>query len=327
MADSQTDPTARPAAKKPRLGRGLSALIVNSAIPPAEGQYAAQDTAPAADRPAASADQPREIPLDQIAPNPYQPRQQFSDKHIAELAESIRTQGVLQPLLVAPLAETDGQRPYAVVAGERRLRAARHAQLETVPCVIRQATPQQMLEWAMIENIQREDLNPVEQARAYRDYMDRFGLTQAQVAERLGQPRATVANYLRLLDLSDAVQQLLLTDELTFGHAKVLAGLAGQPVKQLALAKRAARNSLSVRQLEGLIASTRPDAPPAKAARGKADKPAYIRDLQDQLTRHVGTKVTIAPSRAKNTGKLVIEYYSLDDFDRIVGSLGVTLDT
>ena len=327
MADSKTDRTAHPARKKPRLGRGLSSLIVNSAVPPAQGQYAAEHAAPLAARPAAPAEPPREIKLDQIAPNPYQPRQQFSDEHIAELAESIRAQGVLQPLLVAPLAEPDGDRAFAVVAGERRLRAARQAELKTVPCVVRQATPQQMLEWAMIENIQREDLNPVEQARAYRDYMDRFSLTQAQVAERLGQPRATVANYLRILDLSDPVQQLLLADELTFGHAKVLAGLAGQPARQLALAKRAARNSLSVRQLEGLIASTRPDAPPVKAGRSRADKPAYIRDLQDQLTRHIGTKVTIAPGRAKDTGKVVIDYYSLDDFDRIVHGFGVTLDS
>jgi ParB family chromosome partitioning protein len=327
MADSKSDRTARPARKKPRLGRGLSSLIVNSATTPDDGQYAADDAAPAAARPATPAEQPREIQLDQIAPNPYQPRQQFSDEHIAELAQSIRAQGVLQPLLVAPLAEPDGDRAFAVVAGERRLRAARKAELETVPCVVRQATPEQMLEWAMIENIQREDLNPVEQARAYRDYMDRFGLTQAHVAERLGQPRATVANYLRLLDLSDAVQQLLLADELTFGHAKVLAGLAGQPAKQLALAKKTARNSLSVRQLEGLIASTRPDAPPARTGRSKADKPAYIRDLQDQLTRHVGTKVTITPGRAKDTGRLIIDYYSLDDFDRIVSSLGANIDS
>jgi len=326
MADSQTDPTARPTSKKPRLGRGLSALIVNSAAPPAQGQYAAEDAASAAHRPAAPADQPREIPIDQIAANPYQPRQEFSDEHIAELAESIRAQGVLQPLLVAP-AEGGADRPFAVVAGERRLRAARQAGLETVPCLVRQATPQQMLEWAMIENIQREDLNPVEQARAYRDYMDRFHLTQSQVAERLGQARPTVANYLRLLDLADAVQQLLLGDQLTFGHAKVLAGLAGQPAKQLALAKKAARNSLSVRQLEGLVTSMRPDAASPKAGRSRADKPAYIRDLQDQLTRHIGTKVTIAPGRAKDTGKVVIEYYSLDDFDRILGSLGVTVDS
>ena len=326
MADSHTEQTARPARKKPRLGRGLSSLIVNSAPPPADGQYAAGDATPAAARPAASADRPREIPLDQIAPNPYQPRQQFSDEHIAELAESIRAQGVLQPLLVAPLAGADGQRPFVVVAGERRLRAAAQAELPTVPCVVRQATPQQMLEWAMIENIQREDLYAVELARAYRDYMDRFGLTQAQVAERLGQARATIANYLRILDLSDAVQQLLLDDQLTFGHAKVLAGLAGQPARQLALAKKAARNSLSVRQLEGLAAATRTDAP-AKTTRSQADKSVYIRDLQDQLTRHVGTKVTITPGRAKDTGKLTIDYYSLDDFDRIVASLGVTLDS
>ncbi len=327
MADTQTDKTPRASKKKPRLGRGLASLIVNSTSPPADGQYAPTGT----DTPAAPATnqadgQPREIPLNQITPNPYQPRQQFDDQHIAELARSIGEQGILQPLLVAPA--TDGEaRPFVLIAGERRLRAAALADLVTVPCVVRQATPQQMLEWAIIENIQREDLNPVEQARAYRDYMDRFGLTQAQVAERLGQPRATIANYLRLLDLSDAVQKMLLADQLTFGHAKVLAGLAGQPEKQLAIAKMVARKGLSVRQLEGIVAAARTDVAKARSGRSRADKPAYIRDLQDQLTRQVGTKVDITPGRAKDTGKLTIEYYSLDDFDRIVGNLGVKLDS
>ena len=327
MANSRTDQTVGSTHKKPRLGRGLSSLIVNSAPPPPDGQYVAEDAAPAAVQPATPADQPREIPLDQIAPNPYQPRQQFSDQRIAELAESIRTQGVLQPLLVAPTTETGSARPFVLIAGERRLRAASHAKLPAVPCLVRQATPQQMLEWAMIENIQREDLNPVEQARAYRDYMDRFNLTQAQVAERLGQPRGTVANYLRLLDLSDAVQQMLLADDLTFGHAKVLAGLAGHPARQLALARKAARKGLSVRQLEGMIAVAHPGGRPDKPHRSRPDKPAYIQDLQDQLARQVGTKVTITPGRAKDTGKLIIDYYSLDDFDRIVAGLGVKLDS
>jgi len=321
MAKSQTHRTASPTHKKPRLGRGLSSLIVNSAPQAAEGQYVptvqAQPT-----------DQPRQVRIDQIAPNPYQPRQQVNNEHIAELAQSIRTQGVLQPLLVAPAQEASSDRPFVLVAGERRLRAAGLARLETVPCVIRNASPQQMLEWAMVENIQREDLNPVDQARGYRDYIDRFGLTQAQLAERLGKPRATVANYLRILDLSDAIQQMLLADELTFGHAKVLAGLAGQPTRQLSLAKNVVSKGLSVRQLEGMVAAAQQqggDPPPA--ARTRATKAPYMLDLEGQLTRQVGTKVTIHPGRSKDTGKLVIDYYSLDDFDRIVTSLGVKLQS
>jgi len=190
-----------------------------------------------------------------------------------------------------------------------------------VPCVIRQASRRQILEWAIIENIQRADLNPIEKARAYQDYIDRFHLTQADAAERLGQPRTTVANYIRLLELHDDIQKMLIDGALSFGHAKILAGLAGQADKQLALANKIIAEGLTVRDLERLLAPPAPS--PAAEPKPATLKPAYIRDLEERLTHAVGTRVAIQQARAKNKGKIVIEYYSLDDFDRITSSLGL----
>jgi len=320
---------------KPRLGRGLSSLIVNSAdLPTDDGEYqhvtglppvAEPDKQPLT-VPAAPAG-PQEIPVGEIAPNPYQPRRRFSDQELGELTESIRQQGVLQPLLVAKAADADANHPYVLIAGERRLRASQTVGLASVPCVVREATPQQMLEWAIVENIQRADLNPIERAAAYREYMDRFSLSQSDAAQRLGQPRTTVANHLRLLDLQAPLQQMLIDGALTFGHAKVLASLTGAPEKQLALARRTVSASLSVRQLEGLVAAVMAeDGSPAKAKRAAAAKPPHVRELEDDLTRLAGTRVTIQPGRAKNTGRVSIDYYSLDDFDRISAMLGYKSD-
>jgi len=311
---------------KPRLGRGLSSLINNSVqtAPPVEEQGEARE-AYRAEPPAESkpAGRPLSIPLKDISPNPYQPRRKFNAEHLAELADSIRQQGVLQPLVVAECGDGEA-RPYVLIAGERRLRAAEMAGLDAVPCVLKEASRRQMLEWALIENIQREDLNPVERAQAYQDYMDRFSLTQAEAGERLGIARATIANHLRLLDLSDECQQMLLDGLLTFGHAKVLAGLA-LPL-QLRLARRAAGEALSVRQLEQLAQKAhgrREDAPPRQAP-GKAP---YLVDVENQLSQAVGTKVAVVPGRSKNTGRIVIDFYGLDDFDRIVERLGARLDS
>jgi ParB family chromosome partitioning protein len=316
------DKQAKHVQPRPRLGRGLSSLIANSAELSADDDRTYQHVTglppvKAAPR-AAPVGQPREIPLDDIAPNPFQPRRQFNPDELAELTESIVRQGVVQPLIVAK-GQEGAERPYVMIAGERRLRAARQAGLTTVPCVIRQATGQQMLEWALIENIQRADLNPLERAQAYRDYMDRFNLTQSEAAERLGQPRATVANYLRVLDLGDETQRMLIEGALTFGHAKLLAGLA-DPARQLRLSRKVVKGCLSVRQLESLIAE---GASPEAAPRVPRAKAPYIADLEQRLTQAVGSRVTIHPGRAKHSGRIVIEYYSLDDFDRIAGALGL----
>ena len=310
--------------KKPRLGRGLSSLIADSAVARAENvPHRYVSAAVPAELPPGQGE-PVEIPIESIAPNPYQARRDFKEAELTDLANSIVQQGILQPIIIAP-AEGDVGKPYSLIAGERRLRAAKQADLQKVPCIIRQASRQQMLEWALIENIHRADLNPVERAEAYRDYMDRFGLTQAQAAERLGQPRATLANYLRILDLPDVIHEMLLVGSLSLGHAKVLAGLAGQEERQVALARRVTAMSLSVRELEQLAASP----PGASAVRLAAPQPkskaAYLLDIERQLTTAIGTQVVIKPGRARNTGKIIIEYHSIDEFDRITGTLGVEI--
>ena len=321
---------------KPRLGRGLSSLIGNLTAQPAADEHyesaetpqpisAATLTPPAAAAEPMATGKPLEIAVDQIAPNPYQPRREFDPEELAELTDSIATQGILQPLIVAPADEEESY-DYILIAGERRLRAARLADLMTVPCVVRSASRQEMFEWALIENIQRSDLNAVERAEAYRDYMNRFDLTQVDAAERLGQARATVANYLRILDLHESIQKMLLGGELTFGHAKVLAALAGDVTRQTALARRAVAKGLSVRQLEGLIAAVQ-TARPEPATTPRTTKPPYLVDLEEQLTHTVGTRVSIKPSRAKNTGRLIIDYYNLEDFDRITASLGLNVES
>jgi len=330
MAD-ETNPSRKDPRKKPRLGRGLSGLIINSTEPAQASDYQPVPSQPVAAVPPqtpAPGEKLREIPLDHLAPNPYQPRQDFDEQEMASLADSIRSQGMLQPLVVAQSSDPSAEQPFILVAGERRLRAARRAGLTTAPCVIRPATAQQMLEWALIENIHRADLNPVERADAYRTYIDRFGLSQEQAAERLGQPRSTVANYLRLLDLSDDIRRLLSLGRLSFGHGKVLAGLLAQPARQLALARKAATEQLSVRALEELVTAALRDAGVERPAqRRRSSKPPYIRDLEEQLSQTVGTRVVIRPARAKNSGRIVIDYYSLDDFDRITGALGAKLES
>ncbi|MCY2925399.1 MAG: ParB/RepB/Spo0J family partition protein [Planctomycetota bacterium] len=307
----------------------------------ATGQYESAEThsaTPAPDAPAAvtapaiheanavPGERSTEIPIDQISPNPYQPRRTFNDEELRELTASIATQGVLQPLIVTSGLDHAVAQPYVLIAGERRLRAAKAAGLTSVPCVARQATARQMLEWAIIENIHRSDLNAVERAIAYRDYIDRFQLTQADAADRLGVARASLANFLRILDLPDVVQRLLLDGAISFGHGKALAGLAGRAERQEILAQRTSDNQLSVRQLEQLIADEQSSSQTSETApttAGKEAKAPYIRDLEDQLTAAVGTRVQIRPGRAKNSGKILIDFYGLEDFDRIASALGL----
>ena len=314
---------------RPRLGRGLSSLISPSTAPPApEGHYVADPPQAPEQSVAAPADEPRtaevSLPLGDIAPNPYQPRREFNETDLAELADSIAQQGIIQPLIVVNNNSPDITQPFTLIAGERRLRAARRAGLHAVPCIVRQATRQQMMEWALVENIQRSDLNPLERALAYRQYTDRFSLTHAQAAERLGQARATVSNHLRILDLPEPCQQLVSEGTLSFGHAKVLAGLAGRDKIQIRLARKAAAKGLSVRHLEALVLAQTELGATVAPQPSTPVKPAYVRDLEERLTQSVGTRVSIRPGRAKNSGRIIIEYYSLDDFDRISRGLGLS---
>jgi len=313
-----------------RLGRGLASLMANTRLsgePPADASSGRYES----DVPRGAAGALRQpvmdLPVESIRPNPHQPRKTFEAEPLAELADSIRRQGLLQPLLV--VRQEGG---YVVIAGERRLRAAKAAGLTEVPCVLREATREQMLQWALTENLQRSNLNVVDRAAAYRDYMDRFEVTQQQLAELLSIPRTTIANTLRMLDLCNSVQEMLADGTLSFGHGKVLASLAGRPEQQIALARSVVEGGLSVRHLEQLVAGivNGESEPSAVAADRGATRPAksqYILDIERQLARVVGTKVTIRPARAKHKGRIILEYYSLDDFDRIVEALGATLES
>jgi len=299
---------------KRRLGRGLNSLIngpgvhtpaLSREVPQPDAAQASADskqTQPTAatSQAGASSVSPDEIVIDQIATNPHQPRQDFDSTALSELTRSIQEQGILQPLIVTPANTAMGvNKPFVLIAGERRLRAAQQAGFKTVPCIVRQASAQQMMEWAVIENIQRADLNPIEQARAYRECISRFKLTQEQVAKHLGLPRATIANYLRILELPPEVQDFI--------HAKVLVGVSLVSDSQLDWAQRVISEGLSVRKLVELIAARK----------------SAMRDIEQQLTERVGTRVTVLPGRAKHRGRIVVEYYNLDDFDRIAGALGL----
>lgn len=294
---------------KPRLGKGLNALI------------AQQTTASHPDTPPVHrGNHIQHVPTEQIAANPAQPRSAFSDADVAELADSIKTHGILEPILLV----RKGNDQYELIAGHRRTAAAKIAGLTQIPAIIRDSiTPEQQTEWALVENIHREDLNPLDKAIAYRTYINRFHLTHQQAAERLGQDRASISNYLRILDLHPDIQALIRAGTLAFGHAKILAGVA-DPDRQLALANLTAQTGLSVRELERQAAA-QPTAVEGHQtivqSHSRNIKSAHVVELEQELSRKLGTKLRIFPARRKGAGKLVIQYFSLDEFDRIVENL------
>ncbi len=277
------------------LGRGLSALIPT--------------------RPTA-VDAPTEIPLARIAPNPYQPRSVVDEATLAELAASIAEHGVLQPILVTETI--DG---YRLVAGERRVRASRLAGLERIPAVVRELADHDQLELALVENIQREDLDPLEEARAYRQLIEEFAFTQEKLAKRMGKARSTIANSLRLLDLDPEVQSALAAGTITEGHARALGGLpADRQARVLAVV---VERELSVRQAEELVRRLREEPRPTAKARDSEATPAEaeLERVESDLRTALGTKVSIA--RSRRGGRIIIEFYSDEElsrlFDRLVG--------
>jgi ParB family chromosome partitioning protein len=247
-------------------------------------------------------------PVDKIRPNEDQPRQAFDEEKLKELAESIRANGVMQPILVRRL---DGG--YQIIAGERRWRAARMAGLLAVPAMVKEASGTRMLELALIENIQREDLNPLEEAEAYRQLVEEHGLTQEELSERVGRQRSTVANTLRLLKLPEEVRRMLLTGDLSMGHARALLSL-GSAAEQLELARSIVSGKLSVRATENSVRA-QAGAGARKEARSRRGSPAENR-LKEELQRRLATKVEISSRR--RGGKIVIHYYGLEDLDRLV---------
>ena len=275
------------------LGKGLSALIREPEPPPVA---VAPQPAPA---PVVSGG-PQHVDVDLIDPSPYQPRVRFREEALEELAQSIRSTGIIQPLVLRPVAGR-----YQLLAGERRWRAAQRAGLLRVPAVLREVRDEQALEITLVENIQREDLNPMEQARAFDRLMSEFSITQEDVASRTGKDRATVANAVRLLKLEPQIQQLLEEGRLSAGHGRALLAIADGRLR-LALALRAAKGALTVRQVER-IAAAKAKGPRTVAAAAELD--ANTRAALEELERELGTRVLLRPPRGKRAGQLVVEYY------------------
>ncbi len=274
------------------LGRGLEALI------PA----GVQD----------NRERIQNLKLHQISPSRFQPRVQFGKEKLEELANSIREKGVIQPILV----RSTGADQYELIAGERRFRAAKHLGLEEIPAIIRKIADADALETAIIENIQREELNPVEEAKAYRRLAQEFGVTQDAIAKRVGKDKSSISNLLRLLNLPDKIQDYISQNMITMGHAKALLSLL-DPKKQAALCEKIIKNGLSVRQIE--LLSQRGQTRRAKTVAFTRD--AEIRNLEDKLQHVLGTKVRIL--HGKKRGNIQIEYFSLEDLERVLKILGV----
>lgn len=295
------------------LGRGLGALIKDAPTATAESL-----TPPAA---GSGTGGPQRIPLTAIRPGPWQPRRDFDEAALAELTQSVREHGVLQPLLL----RKNGAE-YEVVAGERRLRAAQAAGLSDVPAIVLDVSDQSALVLALIENLQRTDLNLLEEAEGYRALAEKFNLTQEEIASRVGKARSTVANALRLLELPPSVRRLIAERRLSAGHAKALLGLS-RLQDQEALALRAVQEDWSVRQLETAVARLKKE--PKRRPPPPSDIPdPQLRLVTDQLHEKFGTAVRLKPCRTLPNGKKVkgtleIDFYSPDDLDRILATLGI----
>lgn len=308
-----------------RLGRGLSSLVGGLVDEPETIEAGKPAQAPT---PGPSAHEERRsvhtamIATEALHPNPFQPRRNTEDENIISLANSIEQSGLLQPVAVRL---QHGR--YEIIAGERRWLAAKKLGMGEVPAIIRDASDEEMLELALIENIQREDLNAIDRARAYRRFCDEFAVRPEEVAQQLGEDRTTVVNYLRLLDLPRDIQGMVEQGRISMGHARCLLGLEN-PEQMQRLAEVVIANELSVRALEEIV--RRKKGPRDTGREAQAKEPSgpspHIRDLERHFEEALKTKVTIHEGRRKGSGRIVIEYYTLDDFDRIAASLGVQLD-
>ncbi len=283
-----TEPANTPAKRK-ALGQGMSALL--GGRPPVSAQ---------------TSQVVRNIDLNYILPNPFQPRRTFQAASLHELAASIQVNGVVQPILLRPAP--NGK--FEIVAGERRWKAARIARLESIPAIVQEISNERLLEVALVENIQREDLNPIEMAQAFEQLTQVFSLTHEEIAQRTGKDRATITNFLRLLKLTPEVQMLVAEGKLGMGHARALIGLS--PDDQIALAHKVVTQELSVRTTEKLVAKSKEPSPPAVPEVLDPNMRAAIQEME----RVLGTRVRIVES-AGGRGRLEIDYYSPDDLERI----------
>ncbi len=308
--------------ERPRLGRGLSSLmsavaeptmdiaapssIISSKIP--ESNTALQ-TAPLANT-------PLEVPLTSINPNPHQPRKAFAEESLKELAASLRSTGLIQPIVVRQVGEG-----YELIAGERRWRAAKLAGLAVVQVIVREVDAYTQAQMALVENIQRENLNPVDRAAAYQMLMSQLGVTQAELANRLGEDRSSIANHLRLLALAPPVRDWVAGNHLSLGHAKVLASITDL-AEQIRVAQLCVDQGLSVRNLERILAN---NADSVKQPKIVSVSP-HVQDVEKSLARQLGMRVELKQQGDKGKGRLVIHYASLDQFDDLIQRLNIKLD-
>lgn len=307
---------------KPALGRGLGALLGGAPAvskpaqaPSASALLATPETAPADAR-----ERVQRVPLGRIRPCPFQPRKDFTPEALRELADSIKEQGIVQPMIVRDRGDH-----LELIAGERRWRAAQLVGLADVPVIVRQADDRAVMELALIENLQRENLNPIEEAQGYAQLLGQFHLTQEDVATKVGKSRAVVANALRLLKLTPVVQSYIREGRISVGHAKVILGLVGEAQQQHA-AERVIKEGLNVRQTEGLIAKlqARDSAPGKPNESNGAPRDAHVTDLESRLRERLGTKVRLRYAQGK--GALEIAFFSDAELERILQIVGVEPD-
>jgi len=287
--------------RKKGLGRGLSELLSGEALARSRAVL--------------------EVSLDKLEPNPYQPRHLVDDESLEELTLSIETHGIVQPIVVRRTAEEE---TYQIIAGERRWRAAQRAGLQTVPCIVHEADDRKTLEIALVENLQRDDLSPMETAEAMVHLINEFGLTQDQLAEQLGRSRSTVANMLRLLELPEEMKQALDARQISFGHARALLSLLDQPSRMFEVFHMITEQELSVRQVEKLV-SQQPDEPeeeeePEEPARRRQETDPYLEDAKRRLRDTLGTKVVLLP-KSSGGGTIHISYHDDEELDRLLGMI------
>lgn len=297
--------------KRRALGRGLESLLPSRAA-----VQAPVATAPKAE----STGSPLEIPLEKIDRNPFQTRTTFDPEKLTELAQSIAATGVVQPIVVRSVA--DGR--YQLITGERRFLASKQAGLSTIPAIVRAVSDEQAMEMTIVENLQRADLNPMEQARAYQRLSNDFKMTQEQMALRTGKERASVANFLRLLRLPEAIQQKVESGDLSFGHARTLLGLQN-PEQIAAAAQKVIALSMSVRQTETYVHGLmNPESRPGKVEKVEAAQDPNVHEAQVRLQRSLGLRVRIEDKKGK--GRVIIDYANLEDFDALLTALNTRIE-
>jgi len=308
--------------KRKALGRGLAALIPQAGVGASvAGSVGGADNG--REGKAGSSAMPQTaareglalLPIEAVKPSRVQPRKVFNEARLNELAESIRTQGIIEPLVVRH-RENGG---YDIIAGERRWRAAQKAGLREVPVLIKDVVETRAFEMALVENLQREDLNPIEESEGYQRLISEFGYTQEMLASRVGKDRSTVANALRLLRLPESVRALVVNEKLSMGHARALLGLESLPAMEQ-LARQATARGLSVRAVEALVRKARDQSPAGPGKPTKKKPSAAARDLGERLQRALGTRVSVVEA-SPTTGRLEIHYHSLDELDRLLEQL------